>query len=405
MSKLLLLVTLMGVFLVVCFLNEKGGEKLVALNRNVVIAAKDSKSVKRPIALIHLGNRKTASTSIQRFLAGIPEILKLDGWVYFGHGQASYIHGPSKHLRDCVVRDLLDPCPVDYVKAWERFEQDIDQHFRNGTNVVYSDEDIPRYTAENPSKALDEIDRVFSKFERHVTVSYRHYFEWLLSEYNQQNKKRITRLVQGFVDWHRESGKTKDSLLEPLTKDHLVEYSRRFDSVTVFNMHETTNKTGGIVGDWICSMFPWAKTACADLRSGRLALEHDNPSVDNLESRRLVQLAWSEGGTKLRQLKKTSESAILCATEKVGRWLDQSGMSNLPKSCLTQQELDELWSRSTRIRDELVPGYDPLNEVLKERFEKAMSQFCQIDYAGLNSSQTELGQEWDAIIAAAKAYC
>jgi hypothetical protein len=361
--------------------------------------------IRGPVAVLHFGNRKTASTALQNILAHIPEYLKQENFVYFGHKQKSYIKGPGRYLHECLA--TATDCPMTYRQAWTDFVVQLQAYARAGISVIYSDEDIPRLSTASKGRALQAIDDAFSSYtrNRHVTVTYRHYVDWYWSEYNQQHKKRWNnKYVIGVVDWHRADDRRED-LIEPLTKRHLEEYQVRFDSVRVFNMHDEQIKETGMFAAWFCQTIPWSPKLCHLARTKQLPLKEippaPNPSADDLEARRLAQLVLTNSSTNVSSGEPTTQddkkhlenldlNTLKEVTTKISEWLTTQQANLLPWSCLDSKEMDDLWQKTVQTRNDLLPDYDPSNTILQERFDSAIlsNRYCQIDYRKLSELES-----------------
>jgi hypothetical protein len=363
-----------------------------------------NKKAHDPVAVLHFGNRKTATTALQNILAHIPEYLEKENFVYLGHKQKSY-EGPARYLHKCLA--TATDCPMTYQQAWADFVMQIEAYARAGISVIYSDEGIPRLSTASKGRVLQAIDDAFSSYtgNRHVTVTYRHYIDWYWSEYNQQNKKRWNnKYVMGVVDWHRADDR-RDNLIEPLTKRHLKEYQQRFDSVRVFNMHDEQIRETGMFAVWFCQTVPWSPKLCHLAQTKQLPLKEippaPNSSDDDLEARRLAQKVLtnssnnvSSGKRTKRDEKKLLESLDLNTlkevTTKISEWLTTQQPDLLPWSCLDSKEMDILWQKTLQTRNDLVPDYDPSNTILRERFDSVIqsNRYCQIDHRKLSQLES-----------------
>lgn len=305
----------------------------------------------------------------------------------------------------------------DEAKKWEQSVLDIKNYHKDGKSFVYSDEGIPHLEVENPdpTKVMRELDRLTAPYRgnRYVTVTYRDYPDWIVSEYNQRNSgSRLsptgTRPVDGFVDWYRATRRDKPRILHPLDATQLSHYQDALGPVYVFNMHELDKPENGLVVSWFCQALPWATKTCKTMEeeqqlinSGVMEAEpssfHMNLSSQKEDpaSIRLAQLHLNMHGNawwKYAWWKKNvgeDYDKIVREAEIIQAWLSNMTAeeeAEVPLECLSESETQEIWETSVARRQTMVPKYDPQNIKLREKFDARLlrGDFCQIDYRGVS---------------------
>jgi hypothetical protein len=312
-----------------------------------------------PIAILHFGPRKTATTTIQFALAHshTTQLLAHDSFVYLGKDQT------QNTLYDTMARPYVWKCMYEQQQRhcisennsnsnnhtnnnthnettttttittttqskWTHFIDHVEKARLQGKSVIVSDEALHRMLHQSTSN-MQQILNVFQKFSQvRVIFGYRRYFEWIVSEYNEEMKTNAIIPAMSFVDWYykQQSSSSSGNGTKPsrpfarLDGAALQRFQAVFASVQMLNLHEendlttttaTTTATGiaatsssssssavvsstnTIMTNFLCRMIPEAQQACEAARAGTLVPpDQDEPlnlSVDYVDSSYIAQ--------------------------------------------------------------------------------------------------------------------
>eukprot|EP00525_Craspedostauros_australis_P007945 CAMPEP_0198112192 /NCGR_PEP_ID=MMETSP1442-20131203/4074_1 /TAXON_ID= /ORGANISM="Craspedostauros australis, Strain CCMP3328" /LENGTH=608 /DNA_ID=CAMNT_0043768885 /DNA_START=673 /DNA_END=2499 /DNA_ORIENTATION=+ len=511
-----------------------------------------------PTAILHLGPRKTATTTIQHWLktmARYDHLLRRDRLTFRGHKESGYSHGVSQYFRSydssmCVStsraismsqasthqpkqskqssqpnyrqssrqqsgRRYLRESSQYYATrtstatssdtkcdaegtiqqsfdAWKRsIHEDARVHHRH---VLFSDEDIPRLHRSylmfqasrqsnssrwyhhpasrspnhknnstglpRPRPVLHIIrDEVLSDYHEagnlRITATYRRYFDWLYSEYQQEMKTRhmfAGHPMYGFVEWYRllqdvdamkhnhtlNGATLRDPiystiphhLVEPLSRSSIDEWEQIFQTkVQIYNMHtmpkSNPHQQPGtalpLPLHWLCETIPdVAQHTCEQARLGNLtdvinSIPEQEKSSDPLYRAR--RIAWHAVHKKRIKFKRSVVAALRRAPglhqpiyeaiqQKLVEVTKQHSSSSTPTApssimaCLAETELQQLWSKSVQIQREIVPEYHQNGDGssdIEAAWQKALSssKFCDVDLDNLFSDGNRDG--WQAL--------
>ena len=334
-----------------------------------------------PIAVLHVGPRKTATTAIQHFLETNADDLKQDNYYHLGR----YVMDKSTpaffeydcfriYARTCMPEEQCNP----HHDCIEKFIQRIQYHRRKGHNIIISEEMYQVASAEKEynSRLLEDL---FMGFDVRVVVSYRRYHEWIRSEYDQRHKSRLDgsprawKELESFESWYQLNRTRKQ--LRPLDQVSL-DLWRRFRNTHVFNMHESDTD---VLTRFVCECIPNANTTCEKAREGALRPPSDsNLSVGSLSfyANKLYKEAKKKGLAVPFVPYDMVKKAIM-------DYLDQK-MAQLIFDCPEENLLQEILAKSIEIESYVVPDFHSSENgqsILKSTFTKAVKEnkFCDID--------------------------
>jgi hypothetical protein len=309
-----------------CLFNDKNNLTLTTSSSATSMGDKQS-TKDGPVAILHFGPRKTATTTIQ-YVLNHPEtkaLLGLDSFAYLGRDQTTRtIYGDTarKYVLYCILGgnncetnvsdendNLANATTANHLPGnkndksktmhlkWSHFVQKVQQARHNGQNVIFSDEAVPR-AMQGRTKYMQHYRNAFAGFGTvRVVFGYRRLFDWIVSEYNEEFKLDI-KLATPFVEWyHRqvypdsssirshENGSSPNRWFRVVDGAELRRFHTVFPSVCVFDLHYRHDHRspeehpcdiphGLVVEDtmtnFLCHMIPEARHACEAACTGRL---------------------------------------------------------------------------------------------------------------------------------------
>lgn len=348
---------------------------------------------RRPIAIIHIGPRKTASTAIQYVLKhnATQAYLEKDNFLYLGKTIQQY-WGSQMHayMVSCLQdqRTLSDECQED--ERWTNFTGTLDHLKRQRTNVILSDEGLLRFLSENPP-ALRIFADAFAGFDVRVVAVYRRYYQWLVSEYSQEVKprkemkmaKKLERLIR-FDDWYhnqtRQSATNeseKSSAYYPLDKDSLQPWLSVFQNVEVFNMHKDVDDN--VIQRFICSLGV-VPTVCEAAKGGLLPISEEK-NIAPAQSLFEAQLI----GLYVQRERIVSRSIPLDdVVAEIEKLMNRTNVK-IPRDCLGYGDLSDIEIKTLKDEKELLPSFafdDGVVDSVRQGFRQAVAdnKYCGIRF-------------------------
>ena len=368
----------------------------------------------RPLAIIHIGPRKCATTNIQYVLGHetTRELLKQDNFVYLGKGPGLKTGDQAlqkkmgTYIRDCLWKSRK--CTNETTNLWIEFVQSIQTFRKNGQNIIISDEAIPHVVTK--SQDIQQMIDAFDGYNIRIVMSYRRYYEWIISEYNQQYKESYAHIIQPFVTWYRQQQvpKLRSEVYAPPDKELMERCKPYVDEVRVFNMHDGLGN-GDLIERFVCDMIPEAKHTCNVATRGHnglpvAPLDRQKVSVTTIDSQYIAEQiyltkkyqAMNKGEKKHKQTSMNAMMKMMSREEIISFKKDvmASGISNriqddidrhdnnqdndqlsqhqrqnqhqrqqdldqhkLPRLCLTEQEQEELLQRTIQIEKDVLPDF------------------------------------------------
>ena len=395
----------------------------------MMAAVSDRPNRQRPVAILHVGVHKTATSTIQHALYG--EVSKENGTTT--NPERSFLVRNNVHPVRILAAPLCNGEGVggeedglrpddwntqngatttttvgvencrkarDYVDSSlnrTSFLQTMEEHASKGEGVIVSNEFLGVIRRGGCSTVVwDRLRSAFSGYETTVVVGYRRYFEWVLSYYHQQAWVSHDVARRTFPDFAGDDGEELASSrwrapfhsVHPAKAELELYRSEGFGNAVVFNMHDRT-PDGTIVSDFLCA---------AD-RGGSLC---------GRARRELSRKGGGEGGRVENRFEHGEEYYYLSAVllERMGRidcWWDEDCIEtvtrrirrfnrddlgqtvlDLPRACLSDDRASRLLEASLRFEKDLLPDWyaSPGGErAHREEFGSYLGEgkFCSLD--------------------------
>ena len=202
------------------------------------------KEKRKPMAILHVGPHKMASTSVQAALATFHEQLNEDGFsVPSTTGGEQRLYAAASYLR--CPKGEVEPCPhmtcplkcddPEVQQGWDDLNGALDAARAEGRGIILSAEDFDR-----PDVRVKELFDALHGFNVTTVVMYRHYFEWIASVYGHLRSHEVYALecangipqgCYGSVGWEErrtntleDAAKRYTPLVKWLTKERLTKY-------------------------------------------------------------------------------------------------------------------------------------------------------------------------------------
>ena len=362
----------------------------------------------RPKLILHIGPHKTGSTSIQCTLTHYQNILMKDSYFYIGKKPAEARCPGVKLNENAVDHDLSVAFGISMNKLSkkkrlskfvDKFSASLDYHFDKRENVIVSIEEFANMS-DNGSWQLLFND--LKRWDVRVVLTYRHYFEWLLSAYNSMHKPLPRRkdtmkwpngqnqggahiptfaayfdkVLQGddsvYRDgvYFRESRPIVDTFVAPGRA--VREAKKHFSNVVMLDM-----KDGDVVESFVCHI-PGADHSCNEIRQNQKLFDVANPSVP-LHFDMLATAAYDMG------LVDKSDGALTREKVRNELMLSLASETDFPLQCLSKEQ--ELTLLKMSLRDEKAVGLFSAQGSSASDHEKAFQnakerkRFCSVDTA------------------------
>lgn len=190
--------------------SSSNNNKNAAFGRNVTLSR--SKDIEhRPRLVLHVGPQKTGTTSLQTDLTRFRRFLLADGFHYEGRFYHPYVNRKGRTINNrsgsAIVNDLycLGKAKNKSLslqrQCLERVKADLAIHYQRKENVLLSDESMSNWT----NQIYNLIKEVLGdQWRVEVMVTYRHYYEWILSKKFQS--ERVDRRNPVKFRWKHEKG-------------------------------------------------------------------------------------------------------------------------------------------------------------------------------------------------------
>jgi len=340
--------------------------------------------VTKPKLVLHVGPRKTATTTIQ-LMIDAPDIRKA-----FAKDNYDVIYFNYRHLNK-VIRNCFEigPEKCDYT-MWDVLMGFYDNAFTNNTNVIHSNEMFSVMPINNFTKSLWQ--GLLDKWDIHILMFYRPFDQWVYSNYAQYRKepiywsgrkdkwkqdyKKLER-AKGFPDW------LEDHLNSNLTNlRDIVEVKNSFDglfgsnNIHVLNMLASPN-----VGvNFLCNDILDAVHACQTIKKKEKILNLNKSSFLPLDLDLIIVEAYKQGLVKIGR-----HDARTILDRKLIEW--NITIADLPSVCLSEENEDWLWNRM--LHTDRMYSLTPLSEEeLRSQFIANLPKFCSVDALSLLQNST-----------------
>lgn len=347
-------------------------------------SASRQQSSQQPKFFLHVGPHKTATTSIQCALYHYQEILKdKDSLVFLGKVDASFCSSKGKSIvQDERIRKL-ETCVRDPNDCWWTVTQDWKTNRKAGYGMMLSKELISDLASIHHSKEEDRLqfwaamEKALLDWNVTVVVTYRRYFEWLPSAFNQH---AFHQRIQAREAW-------PVSPVRPLTMEEVVAgvvegtavppypfvndiLDWKFPptwKVWMMNMHDTKD----IVKTFFCHSDLNAKHTCATYQP--LAPTRQSPAeylvYDHLNVQAL-HWGWMKAGRR-GQLARSTKAFVESVL--------QMSPQDFPKDCPSQSLLESFLAYSLAMEAKLLGTTGMDTKQHTELFWKSSADLCTVN--------------------------
>lgn len=406
--------------------NINTGETTEALTK-----AKSNDSIAaKPKLILHIGPPKTGTSTIQCALYQIEKQLNMDNYYYIGsfiphmgcggrphqlkeqgivsfhyHTFFSCINNHSNNTNQHQCKDQNGG------KDFKGFMDVLEYHRSRGHNIIYSSEHLSAFN-EDLGPGDDKwnlFKELFQGFDVKVVFTYRDFFSWLLSQFNEGQKSKY--FARGVVEWpgHKyrtetvgsipSLAKTIDKLMEgthhdpgtvtenrPNGPDFMIfrrNWAKHFN-IDYFFLEQENNFD--IETNFICQMVPDATSSCSYLQSKNSEATKEkgnnkkNSSVE-IDGDRLVTASAERGWLDTKLLKRNGP--IRQAFDEVLKKTRETNDGKaFPFECPTR--LDSLLDRTYSLINDIVQTpkeKEKLEIKTKAKFESYVEKkkFCNLD--------------------------
>lgn len=385
--------------------------------------------------ILHIGPMKTGTTALQLFPELDTETLSQDGWLYPAeHNQMTYTQSATRKCSSATINNTDSLEDLEYYNSLakntngrtlcEFFDVNKWKVFRNVLSRPDEDRDIflvdemfgvMRDTRPNWRR----VKQVLSTFDVQIVISYRRYFEWFVSFYNQaygqytpiieeeltntwpdakMKNKRYNNRIRTIGEYH-DLLKSDESSIMNLRWGHKhgemhpfeAQYKRfqpHFPNIVTFNYHIKSDTN--ILAEFYCNVLK-AHASCEKRR--RVGI----PKTQNPSSQKLVTFdmlavaAYDEGLINVTHSNNTREAVATAA-----KLRHKSIKTEFPLICMTEQQIQELRNWTITFERRIVPDWaeqheDDLNQEFQSYLDKNI--FCSVD-ANKLIEEDEDWREW-----------
>ena len=351
-----------------------------------------------PYFVLHVGPQKTATTTIQCGLQSLAKPLKLMDNLYYIGKQCSVGRRTGKLLDNnetaVAGQYIAMELEVSYFNGGNitDLRSRLRHHHILGNNMAMS---VERFWMVKHESAFEVMQDIFRDWNTHIVVTYRHYFEWLISHIYQSSRGKE------FRSWPHEGGQHRPSILAEIQDDlgrweeqndmmqhpsinEFKLFSRYFDNVFIFDLHQDGEEN--LAQNFVCQMLPMASNTCNHLeRKGKDKQSNEERKfrVSSLTlAEQLAENIYKEG-----YFRKSISSKTEIVQTIDSRLKDEADISRL-LICISDEQVYQMMEISLKCEEELrslnMPSF-PLFDEWKERHIKAFNnaisskKFCEID--------------------------
>ena len=351
----------------------------------------DNRSSSPLTAILHIGPRKTGTTSIQYGLhtPAAVERLAADGFEYLGKWP-----GRGNHwVQDMLLTFADERTEIRHgtvrngSQEWKNFVNIVEAHRNRRESIIISSEAFP-WVLEKP-ELLTVWRDVLRGFDVKVVVTYRRPFEWLLSEHYQELKYSVARGwdVPDLVVWLRDrlAGRTiveRGVLVDAAVVDR---WRRVFSNVYVFNFHTTPSSSmdDDLLQRFCCqALMPEAPATCAGAQHHEFV---DNRTGTTPRRNRSAKdrTDFMALALRMRQTNNTSTPLVNTAQLIKSSYQQMSSIRRFPTHCMSDSELQDLLALSLQVEKDLVPEWfeSPFGEAAhRKAFQNEVERktFCSV---------------------------
>ena len=301
-----------------------------------IFNSSNSAGRRRPKAILHVGPRKTGSSSIQK-------ALKQDAYGLSKHNFELFPHH-HRLLALCLLMndDFLEntiwakECSDESDTIGE-MQVRIANAYSQGKDVVVPSEALGKAKHVNITK----IRQLFSDFDVHIVVVYRRYFEWIVSNINflyAQKNRGESWPAEDTIDQNIVSLLTKEEIKNLYMRFSFLEVYRKYGQEKTFTMHKLNFQADkNIVKSFFCLGFFNNTRACnAESRQ-----EHYRVNTARSVAYNHIAIAAKKAGLLEVHKNLTRREATVVLRS---YFEDTLGLNeaDLPKYCMEERELNLL---------------------------------------------------------------
>ena len=351
-------------------------------------------------AVIHIGPYKTVTTAIQQYSHKLVKELAQDGYeMPWSHLQMKIRdkHGLTTHLKGKTVpgwwcqqtvfatcffqnvptnRMMLESpamCEPEILDAAAEIAQ------QNKNSLFVSAEQFSNTEIEG----VEALEEFLSNRWNNVTIvaTYRRYFEWIVSFYNERWKgvqlydashaNKTDRLFPSLYHELHFNHNFNNEIQHKYTLAAVARFKKHFRNVVVMNYHDESNS---LLNRFYCDVIPNAHNTCQKLKNTKMT--KFNTSHNRIYEE-LAYAAHRRGmfNIKSKQKAKSAEVLIHQHQEKT---LNLT-IDDFPRKCLPKDILEDIWTTSLEAEKEF--GGGEVDEYsMKDAFDKyRKTSFCEVD--------------------------
>ena len=362
----------------------------------------NSTSMGKPLLVLHVGPRKTGTTTIQMSLGfddSIKRTMRQDNFTIVNFNYLKF----KALIKSCF--DRKDECD-EKRGGWNHLKM-LYRIATRSTNAIHSVENYS--TIPSDPYTIERIRSLQELYIIRVIIVYRPAHEWLISAYAQYEKWLLynTRM-QVWADWNDKQKRPRSSFTEYFDQffpDHITDslhtydlFSKIFgsDAISVMSMPPGN----ALKEEFFCRALQneAPKTCSAVVAENKKSPEESNhnPSSHFLfeEDRLILRAKADEKDLLPEQLSRYG------ATLSLQSRLEELNLTvrDMPQICLNASQEESLWNYTLRAEEEIAPIKQPKDE-LQRSFAASRMKFCGIDV-----NETLKGKTWRDILSSLKVF-
>jgi len=326
------------------------------------------------------------------FIAIQQSLLKLSENDVLANDSFVYIH----RSYSCINNIFSPNC----FSTPQRFNNTLNQLHANKTNVILSSEKLSRTLLIERNLLI--VKQYFKNWNVRFVGVYRRYFDWLLSEYDQEGLRD-----QGYNENIRtlsNFSKTlqKNKLHAPLDATLVQSIKKHFEDFYIFSLYGYEDQNNNIISTsastndtkdhvmtrFICEAIPEAKHTCAKLKFGNFSFPTSNTRSTHEGTMEALVITVTLRKKKLLQFKENDKWKYFSIANKIDDYLLRRYGNNetiKPLQCISTDALNAIYNKSLTIEKYLLPKFHESiygASMLKSVFDTFIEEnkFCQLDF-------------------------
>lgn len=373
----------------------------------------------KPKLILHIGPRKTGSSTIQQRVltseqimkngvkrGGLLQVLKEDNYVSIPFGYAKYM-------------ELIDELENEQAEVdgslWNELMSEYDDAYSRGENAIHSLEGMSEIPKNEYTQKL--YRQLQEKWDVRIVMIYRPFHQWITSLYNEMRKTKLYQIRDGHTNWrdlhHKFNTKTLrmpfPEWLDTLEDDWEDYLMRNGDPLScknwwgeIFGMEKVTVidlmhvEKDDLRIEFACNVLENATNACRrankHLRVGG-TVNHLNHPPDMISDMDMLIMDAYDQGILPREVKQSSAiSDVVPSDLKRGHIVNRAAsmrvlgkklldhnvtVFDLPKKCISKKQESLILNRSIKTEESM--AVEPLSEedILKSLH--TSHKFCTVD--------------------------